>query len=113
MHELAVTESILDIALRHSNGAKRITNIYLVIGQLSSIVDDSVQFYWDIVAKDTAAQGARLVFRRIPAQLHCLDCDNRYAPAHDNFDCPHCNSHHVKVTAGNEFFIEAIDIEQS
>ena len=55
MHELPVTESVLEIALRHAKGAgaERITNIYLVIGQLSSIVDDSIQFYWDIVSKDS------------------------------------------------------------
>ena len=38
MHELAVTESILQIATRHAReaGASRITNLYLVIGQYSS-----------------------------------------------------------------------------
>jgi hypothetical protein len=57
MHELPVTESILDIAVKHARqaNAQRIADIYLVIGQLSSIVDDSIQFYWDIIAKDTLA----------------------------------------------------------
>ena len=64
MHELSITESILDITLRHARqaGAGRVTNLYLVIGQLASIVDDSVQFYWDIVAKGTLAEGAHLHF---------------------------------------------------
>ena len=65
MHELSVTESILEISLRHANkvNAKRITNLYLVIGQLASIVDDSVQFYWDIISKGTIAEGAMLHFQ--------------------------------------------------
>ena len=33
------------------------TAIDLVVGELSSIVDDSVQFYWDLIAEDTAAAG--------------------------------------------------------
>ena len=51
MHELAVTENILNIALTHAekSDAARITNLYLVIGQLSSVLDDSVQFYWDLL----------------------------------------------------------------
>jgi hydrogenase nickel incorporation protein HypA/HybF len=65
MHELSVTESILEIALRHASNAnaKRITNLYMVKGQLASIVDDSVQFYWDIISKDSIAEGAVLHFR--------------------------------------------------
>ncbi len=113
MHELSVTESILEISLRHARqaNASRITNLYLVIGQLASIVDDSVQFYWDIVSKGTLAEGAELHFRRLPATLLCLDCQNRYFPSGDGFACPQCSSEHVKVVTGEEFFMEAIDIE--
>ncbi len=113
MHELSVTESILEIALRHANqaNARHITNLYLVIGQLASIVDDSVQFYWDIISKDTIADGAILHFRRLPAKLACLDCDHQYSLAGDGFTCPECHSDHVKVISGEEFFMEAIDVE--
>ena len=113
MHELAVTESILEISLRHANEvkAKRITNLYLVIGQLASIVDDSVQFYWDIVSKETIADGSLLHFRRLPATLMCLDCNQQYQPGGDGFSCPSCSSDHVKVISGDEFYMEAIDVE--
>lgn len=113
MHELSVTESILEIALRHASSAqaKRITDLYLVIGQLSSIVDDSVQFYWEIITKGTLAEGSRLHFERIPTRLNCLDCDHRYSPAGEDFACPVCKSVRVKVIAGEEFQLEAIEVE--
>jgi hydrogenase nickel incorporation protein HypA/HybF len=113
MHELSVTESILEISLRHANqaNARRITNLYLVIGQLASIVDDSVQFYWDIVSKDTIAEGAVLHFRRLPATLLCLECNHQFVPSGDGYACPECSSDHVKVISGEEFYMEAIDIE--
>ncbi len=113
MHELAVTESILEISLRHANevNAQRITNLYLVIGQLASIVDDSVQFYWDIISKGTIADGSELHFRRLPATLVCLDCSQEYQPRGDGFSCPSCSSDHVKVLSGDEFYMEAIDVE--
>jgi hydrogenase nickel incorporation protein HypA/HybF len=113
MHELSVTESILEIALRHADqeGARRITDLNLVIGQLSSLVDDSIQFYWDIIAKDTLAEGARLHFKRIPAELLCLDCGNRYSPGDEILACPQCQSVHIKVAAGDEFRLDSIDIE--
>ncbi len=113
MHELSVTESILEIALRHASttNAKRITNLYLVIGQLASIVDDSVQFYWDIVARDTIAAGAVLHFKRLPAKLSCLDCNQQYNLDSNSFSCPNCHSDRVKIISGDEFYMEAIDIE--
>jgi hydrogenase nickel incorporation protein HypA/HybF len=113
MHELSVTQSILEIALRHAEkaGAKKILQLNLTIGQLSSIVDDSVQFYWDIVSEDTIAKGAKLNFKRIPAVLQCLECNHRYAPTDEELACPTCNSTQIKVVSGQEFLLESIDVE--
>lgn len=113
MHELAVTESILEIALRHAEqaGAARITNLYLVVGELSSIVDDSVQFYWDIISEGTKAEGAQLHFERIPAEMQCNSCQHEYRLA-DNLVCPKCDSADVRVVTGSEFFLESLEIEQ-
>ena len=115
MHELSITESLLEISLRHGQeaGATRITDLYLVIGQLSSIVDDSVQFYWDLIAKDTLAEGACLHFERIRTELLCHDCGQQYHPTRDELACPACGSIRLKVIAGEEFFLKAIDIEKS
>ncbi len=114
MHELPVTESILKIALQHAEaaGAPRLTSLSIVAGQLASIVDDSVQFYWDIISKGTLAEGAQLHFRRIPAEFLCLNCEQRYAPTPDELACPRCGSVRVKVVAGEEFYLEAIDVEE-
>ena len=114
MHELSVTESILDITLRHAKqaDATRVTNLYLVIGQLATVIDDSVQFYWDIVSKGTPAEGARLHFRRIPVELLCLECNQPFKPGSNEFSCPHCSSVRIKVLSGEEFYLEAIDIDQ-
>lgn len=113
MHELPVTESLLEITLRHAKeaNAKCVTDLYLVIGQLSSIIDDSIQFYWDIVAQNTMAEGAQLHFRRVPVQMLCLDCQKSFTPSDTDFACPACHSSHVKVIAGEEFYLESINIE--
>jgi hydrogenase nickel incorporation protein HypA/HybF len=85
MHELAITESILEITLRHADQAKatRVTDIHLVLGELASVVDDSVQFYWDMISADTLAQ----------------------------LRCPDCEGGRVKVIAGEEFRLEAIEVD--
>ncbi len=110
MHELPVTESVLEIALDHAREARRITDIRLVIGQLASFVDESIQFYWDIISQGTIAEGARLHFRREPAVMLCYDCGHRYYLG-GNFTCPACGSDVVAVESGDDFYIESIEVE--
>ena len=113
MHELDVTQSILNIAVRHATQAEavRVTAVQLVIGQLSSIVDESVQFYWDMISEGTLCSGATLHFTRKPALLKCLDCDQSYTLNGELTDCPNCHSARLKVLEGEEFYIESIEVE--
>ena len=113
MHELGVTQSILKIALRHAEqaGAARITEVNLVIGELASIVDDSVQFYWDMISEGTIAHGAVLTFTRIPAALRCQECGHEFPLNHHDYACPSCGSRKVIVVGGEEFYMESIDVD--
>ena len=113
MHELSVTQSLLNIAVQHAEkaGATRVNDLNIVIGDLASLVDESVQFYWEIVAKGTISEAAKLNFRRVPAELQCLDCLEKYHPTDRELACPACNSVHTKIIAGEEFSLESIDVE--
>lgn len=110
MHELSITEALLALTLQHSGGA-RVAAVHVAVGELATVVDDSVQFYWDLVSAGSAADGARLCFRRIPAQLRCESCGHPYAPAAEVLACPACGSLRVKLTAGDEFYLEALEVE--
>jgi hydrogenase nickel incorporation protein HypA/HybF len=114
MHELSVTENVLEIACRHAEKAqaKKVTDIYLVIGKLSSIVDDSVAFYWDIISKETLCEDSVLHFKRIPAELVCQDCGTQYTLEDDLTPCPNCHSARVRVVSGDEFNLDSIEIER-
>lgn len=113
MHELAVTESILNIATRHATQANalHVTDVHLVIGQLSSIVDDSVQFYWDMISAGTICEGAQLHFERKPATFKCLACDQSFALTGELTDCPNCHSIQIKLVGGEEFYLDSIEVE--
>ena len=66
MHELVVTQNILRVVTETAEraGGGTVTGIHLVIGDLASVIDDCVQFYWDIISKDTLCEGAILNFER-------------------------------------------------
>lgn len=114
MHELPATQGMLDVALEaaHDAGATRVREIHLVVGELTSIVDDSVQFYFDILARGTIAADAELVFHREPALLRCHGCGHRETvvpplqPA-----CPACDALELEVTGGRAFRVDSLDVD--
>lgn len=114
MHELSITQSVLEIALRHAEraGARRIVAINLVIGELTGFVDDSIQFYFDFLSKDTLAQDARLNFDRIAPRARCHSCTAEYVPPDSRlWTCPRCGALGGEVVAGREFSVASIEIE--
>lgn len=112
MHELPVTQNILEIALRYAGDSEKITRINLVIGDLSSIIGDSVKFYWDMLSKDTIAEGAELNFVRIKTRFRCNECKHEYEQGdREEFSCPECGSIKVQVVAGKEFRMDSIEVE--
>jgi hydrogenase nickel incorporation protein HypA/HybF len=107
---------MLEVALEAAGeaGAGRILEIHLVVGELTSIVDDSVQFYFDIIARGTPAEGATLVFQREPAHLACGACGHTgevTAPL-PRF-CPKCDSLQLRVTGGDAFRVESIEVDDA
>ena len=76
MHELAITQSILDLSLKAAKeqGAVRIRSIRLVMGPFAGIVPECVQMYLDVLAKGTIAEGAHITARTLPLKVLCRDC---------------------------------------
>jgi hydrogenase nickel incorporation protein HypA/HybF len=113
MHELLATQAILDKALAKATeaGARRITDVRLAVGDISGFADDSVQFYWDEISKGTKAEQSKLHFRHIPPELQCMACFTLYSPKDDEIICPVCGSSGAKILAGEEFYLESLDVE--
>jgi hydrogenase nickel incorporation protein HypA/HybF len=113
VHEFPITQNLLTLALAHAEraGAARIVRLHLVIGELSSIVDDSIQFYWEFVTKDTLAEGSELIFRRVPGKLRCNECGETFLVDGIDYRCPSCGGAQTFVMDGQQFTLESIDVE--
>ncbi len=113
MHELGITQNLLKLALQYAEpaGATKITGLYLVIGELSSVMDDSVQFYWDFVSRDTLAAGATLHFERVRATFECQECQTVFG-RNEHYICPACGSRRVRIASGEEFYLKSIEVEE-
>ncbi|MCU0241253.1 MAG: hydrogenase maturation nickel metallochaperone HypA [Vicinamibacteria bacterium] len=113
MHELTITTHLLRLAEKHARqaGAARVTDIRVRIGALSTYVEEAVEFCFEQLSRGTICEGARLHVRRVPAILHCLDCGADSEIAQELVPCPRCDSAHVRVTAGDDLLLEAIEAE--
>jgi hydrogenase nickel incorporation protein HypA/HybF len=113
MHELSITEELLALALKHARaaGAARITSAHLALGEMSSMTPESVSFYWDLISAGTPAEGATLTFRRVPAEFRCADCGHEGRVAEVEAACPACGSANVRLKAGDELVLEALDLD--
>lgn len=113
MHELSITKHILDIVSQHAQraDAERVTAVNLVVGELTGFVDDSIQFYFDMLSPDTLAEGARLSIRRVPARVRCLNCGEEFRPEGYSWLCPRCEAVGGEIVTGRELLVESIEIE--
>jgi hydrogenase nickel incorporation protein HypA/HybF len=112
MHELPITEDILRIVAEHAGkaGASHVTRINLVIGDLTSFIDDSIQFYFGMLSSGTPAEGATLHFQRIKTRFRCRRCHTEFEPEGRNWTCLACGALGGDVIAGKEFYVESIEV---
>jgi len=111
MHELSIAESVVRIADRHAAG-RRVAVVRLRIGRMRQVVPETLGFYFDFAARDTVCDGARLEMELVEVQLRCTACDHSWAIEVPSFRCPACSSSRAEVTAGNEFDVESIEVEE-
>ena len=115
MHELAVTESLLQVVLRHAGegGAAKVVSVSVKVGELSDLVSVWLQRYFDYLSRGTIAEGARIRIERIPATFRCDACGGVF-PAdprtREAINCPRCASGAMTLVTGRECFVEQIEV---
>jgi hydrogenase nickel incorporation protein HypA/HybF len=75
-------------------------------------MDESVQFYWDMISENTVCERALLKFDKKKAVIHCENCVNEYDLNGELMPCPECGSMNIKILAGREFLLDSIEIEK-
>ena len=109
MHELSIAGAVVDTALRHAED-RRVLLVTLRVGQLRQVIPDSLAFYFEIVARDTLVEGARLEQIVVPVRMHCDDCAHEWEPE-VMFRCPQCEGV-GQVLAGDELEVDSIEVEE-
>lgn len=110
MHELSVATAVLNTAVKHATGRK-VKVVSVRVGRMRQVVPDSLSFYFEIVARDTVAEGAALELTDVQARLRCGTCESEWSPQIPAFRCPDCGGAEVTVETGEELEVDYIEVE--
>jgi hydrogenase nickel incorporation protein HypA/HybF len=113
MHELGIAQEMLTIALDYAakNNAARITTLTVEMSAAADESEDSLRFHIENLMCGTAAEGARVVFTRVPTRMKCLDCGNEFATETPEAGCPRCSGQRLVPLVHNEFRLASIEVE--
>lgn len=113
MHELSLTQSIVELAIEHARreNAAAIRSITVAIGALSGVVADAVEFAFDVCSKGTMAEGARLEIRHIAGRGRCLECHEESELQTLTYTCPQCGSLALETVQGQEMQFTEMEID--
>lgn len=108
MHELSITQSVIDAVVEKMDGAT-VKSVRLEIGKLSGVVPDSVRFCFDVICAGTMLEGARLDIDETPGLARCRDCAGEFALDDLIMLCP-CGSANVEILAGRQLRIKSVEV---
>lgn len=114
MHELGIVFHIADSVVRvaESNGAKRVHEVVLEVGQVSTIIPSYLIDVWNWNCRRVPLlNDCRLTVEEIHAVTFCEGCGKEYDTVPQGRLCPHCGSERTWLKTGNEVNIRDITIE--
>lgn len=113
MHEIGITRNMFDLVLEEAEeaGARTVSKVNLVIGEMTGAVADSVAFYFDLLSKGTIAEGAEVCVRMVPPMVICRNCSRTSRLERKTYwTCPHCEDDRMQIIAGRELIVKSIEI---
>ncbi len=113
MHEMSLAEGIRGIVEQAAaeGGFARVKSVVLEIGALSTVEVESLRFCFDVVMRDTVADGAAMEVVDVAGAGWCMQCSETVPIAALYDPCPRCGSYQVQATAGTEMRVRELEVE--
>jgi hydrogenase nickel incorporation protein HypA/HybF len=108
MHELSITQGIVESVCEAVPDGK-VLAVTVEIGKLSGVVSDSVRFCFDLCARDTPLEGARLDIVDVPGVGRCGSCQHEMEIAALVTGCP-CGNPFLEILRGQELRIRSVEV---
>ena len=124
MHEVSVVSDIVSAILKELEkySVEKVEEVVLVIGDMTSLGEEQLEFAYEIVTKETKLEGSKLVIEHEKIRVKCSECDYEGEVRMLESDygehtipilsCPKCNGK-VKVTAGQTCKVRNLKIVEA
>ena len=123
MHEFAFAYNIFKVAeataLKYN--AKKISEVYLEIGELTLIVPDLLKQSFMMATQGSIAEGAILKIEIIPGKIQCRECSKISTVTLNQeaqltglqlFQCKYCKSKNTEIIDGKKANVKNIKIQE-
>jgi len=116
MHELSIMEGVMDMVRESArdHNISKVNKLKLVIGKLTMVLPDSLQFSFEVLSQDELFHGAVLDIEMRDIKILCKQC-GQYSVLEDgySFVCPECGSNHVDIVNGRELYLDNYEGEDN
>jgi hydrogenase nickel incorporation protein HypA/HybF len=110
LHEYSIATAVVQTALRHAGG-RRVTAVNLRVGPLRQVVPGALAFAFELAARGTLCDGARLEQELTACRLRCPSCEVEWTTTEPDFRCRGCRWPAV-VLSGDELQVESLEVEE-
>ena len=115
MHEYSIVEGVLDsvIPAAEKAGADRIVCVRLRVGDMTEVVQESLDFMWGICCEQRGpmVEGCRLEVEYVYPRSACLKCGHEFEHDRLHLKCPECGSASTMLLSGRELEIASMDVD--
>jgi hydrogenase nickel incorporation protein HypA/HybF len=109
MHELAITQSIVD-ACSERAGEARVSRVVVEVGCLSGVSVEALRFCYDVCAAGTALDGSTLAIVEIAGRARCRSCSKRFT-VNDYLAVCACGCADLEFTTGDELRVKHMEVQ--
>ena len=113
MHEMAIAQSVLDIAFGEMDrrAATTLRKVKISIGEFSGVVREALEFAFEVLKPDTRAAKAEFEIEVVPLEAACVSCGPGTCHVHDlHLSCPICGQT-MQIVSGREMKVDYVDLE--
>lgn len=115
MHEFSICQVLLDGILaeleKNNLTNQKLIKTRVVAGELRQIVPDYLQQAYEVLTKDTVAEGSKLEIQIKAVGGTCMDCKWDGDLPRGEFRCQSCGSGRVDIIRGRELYLESLEVE--